>query len=116
MTKTVVFDFDGVIHSYTSGWTGVYEAKDPHVAGIRDAIADIRAAGYEVVVVSARCVDETGRSIVQAYLARNKIKVDAVVAHKPPALVYIDDRAICFTGDAAGLLKQVIDFTPWNAK
>ena len=44
-TPTVVFDFDGVIHSYTSGWKGVANIPDPPVPGIREALADLRAAG-----------------------------------------------------------------------
>ena len=42
---TVVFDFDGVIHSYTSGWKGVAEIPDPPVPGIGEAIAELRQLG-----------------------------------------------------------------------
>ena len=43
--KTVVFDFDGVIHSYTSGWQGVCLIPDEPVIGIKEAIESIREAG-----------------------------------------------------------------------
>lgn len=33
---TVVFDFDGVIHSYTSGWQGEGVANDPIVPGMAE--------------------------------------------------------------------------------
>ena len=49
MKKTVVFDFDGVIHSYTSGWKGATVIPDPPVEGIGDALKEIHDAGYEVV-------------------------------------------------------------------
>ena len=55
MQKTVVFDFDGVIHNYRNGWKAPDIIDDRPVPGIREAIADIHAAGYRVVVVSARC-------------------------------------------------------------
>lgn len=84
MKKTVVFDFDGVIHSYTSGWKGEDVVADPPVPGIREAIAEIRAAGYEVVVVSTRCATEKGHGAVSAWLADNDILVDAVMMKKPP--------------------------------
>lgn len=112
--KTVVFDFDGVIHSYTSGWQGVGIASDPPVPGIGEAIKDIRKGGYEVVVVSTRCADPLGRATVESYLAGHGIFVDDVTAHKPPAIVYIDDRAICFDGKPETLLEKIKNFKPWN--
>lgn len=113
MNKTVVFDFDGVIHSYTSGWKGQYVIPDPPVPGIKEAIDDIRSAGYEVVVVSTRCASVQGNGAVRAWLLDNEIEVDAVMMKKPPAIVYIDDRAICFDGKPETLLAKVREFAPW---
>lgn len=116
MKKTVVFDFDGVIHSYTSGWKGEGVIPDPPVPGIKEAIAKIRTAGYEVVVVSTRCATEQGYGAIRAWLVDNEIEVDAVKTEKPPAIVYIDDRAICFDGNSEGLLNKISSFEPWYAK
>lgn len=114
MRETVVFDFDGVIHSYTSGWKGETVIPDDPVPGIKEAIADIRAAGYEVVVVSTRCATREGLSAVRNYLWMHNIKVDAIKKEKPPAIVYIDDRAIYFDGKPAELLTKIQTFKPWN--
>lgn len=112
--KTVVFDFDGVIHSYTSGWQGEDVIPDPPVDGIKEAIAEIRKAGYVVVIVSTRCVCSKGKFAIRDWLEKYGIKVDGIVEHKPPAVVYIDDRAICFDGDSKSLLSKVEKFKPWN--
>ena len=114
MKKTVVFDFDGVIHSYTSGWQGETRIPDAPVEGIADAIDNIRHSGYEVVVVSTRCATDAGMHAVWEYLYRNKISVDRVCKEKPPAIVYIDDRAICFDGKPETLLGKIESFKPWN--
>lgn len=114
--KTVVFDFDGVIHSYESGWQGETTIPDLPVPGIREAIGAIRDAGYMVAVVSTRCTTEAGIKAVNEYLLRNGIVVDSVMREKPPAICYIDDRAICFDGDAASLLDKIRDFQPWNKR
>ncbi len=115
MKKTVVFDFDGVIHSYASGWKGASVIPDPPVPGIKEAISDIRCAGYEVVVVSTRCATIEGHGAVRAWLIDNEIEVDAVKMEKPPAVVYIDDRAICFDGEPDNLLDKISGFAPWYA-
>lgn len=113
MKQTVVFDFDGVIHSYTSGWKGETVIPDPPVPGIKEAIDEIRAAGYEVVIVSTRTSTPAGYQAVRIWLDQHGIVVDGVSAEKPPAIVYIDDRAICFDGKPAGLLEKVRTFRPW---
>lgn len=114
MKQTVVFDFDGVIHSYKSGWMGANIIPDPPVPGIGKAIADIREAGYEVVVVSARCATLGGYGAIRAWLMDNGIEVDGVKTEKPPAVAYIDDRAICFDGHPEKLLGRIKAFKPWN--
>jgi predicted phosphatase len=116
MKKTVVFDFDGVIHSYTSGWKGIDVIPDEPVAGIKEAIFDIRQAGYEVAVVSARCVDPYGKEAIREYLTKNEIEVDMICKEKPPAIVYIDDRAICFDGKSDRLLAKIENFKTWYQK
>jgi phosphoglycolate phosphatase-like HAD superfamily hydrolase len=114
MKKTVVFDFDGVIHSYTSGWKGIDVIPDPPVPGIKEAIGEIRDAGYEVVVVSTRCATLEGLKAVFQWLCDHDIAVNDVRKDKPPAIVYIDDRAICFDGDSAALLGKIQRFKAWN--
>lgn len=112
--KTVVFDFDGVIHSYTSGWKGADVIPDPVVEGIQSTINSLRQEDYEVIIVSTRCACPEGMSAVKKYLADNNIIVDAVMKEKPPAICYIDDRAICFDGHPETLLEKVRNFAPWN--
>ena len=116
MKKTVVFDFDGVIHSYKSGWQGETVIPDEPVPEIKDAIDDIRSAGYEVVVVSTRCATPAGLQAVKDYLTLHEIVVDRVCKEKPPAIVYIDDRAICFDGRTDNLLEKINNFSPWYEK
>lgn len=114
MKQTVVFDFDGVIHSYTSGWVREDIILDPPVAGIKEAIDGMRAAGYEVIVVSTRCAHMGGLGAINEWLEKCGITVDDVRREKPPAICYIDDRAICFDGHPETLLEKVKNFKPWN--
>lgn len=112
--KTVVFDFDGVIHSYKSGWQGENIIPDSPVDGIKEAIEKIRKAGYEVIVVSTRCACYEGKVAILEWLKKYGIVVDDVCTEKPPAICYIDDRAICFDGNAKTLLGKIQSFKPWN--
>lgn len=112
--KRVVFDFDGVIHSYTSGWKGADVISDPIVPGIKEAIEKFQNNGYEVCVLSTRCSTVAGKEAVKQYLIDNNI-VDVTICHsKPPAVCYIDDRAVCFDGHPDKLFDIVTNFKPWN--
>ena len=113
MKKTVVLDFDGVIHSYLKGWTRIDNIPDSPVPGIKEAIDEIRKE-YKVVVCSTRCSDPKGKEAILKYLNEHNIIVDKVAAEKPPAVVYVDDRAICFNGHAETLLEKIQNFKPWN--
>ena len=114
MKKTIVFDFDGVIHSYTSGWKGITNIPDKPVNGIKEAIDELRSIGYEVVIVSTRCETVDGMQAIKDYLENYSINVDKVQSTKPPALVYVDDRALCFNGKTENLVKDICNFKAWG--
>lgn len=116
MKKTVVMDFDGVIHSYTSGWQGATVIPDPPIEGIREAIHKIRESGYIVVIVSSRCYQPGGISAIGGWLIANQIYVDRVTGEKPPAIVYIDDRGLTFDGHPETLLQRIQSFRTWQGR
>lgn len=116
MKKTVVFDFDGVINSYKSGWQGATNIPDSPVDGIAELIDGLREQGYEVAVVSTRCATIEGRDAVKEYLIANEINVDLIMAEKPPAIVYVDDRGITFDGTTDDLMRKITTFKAWWEK
>lgn len=112
-------DFDGVIHSYTSGWKGADVISDPPVP---DAIRFMREAleHFRVVVYSSRSGQPGGIEAMQAWLRRHAGDLDWFAAiewptEKPPALVTIDDRAVTFTGTWPDM-QSLLEFKPWNKK
>lgn len=118
MPKTIAIDFDGVIHSYKSGWQGPTTIQDPPVPGITEALATIRENGYHIVIYSTRAKTKAGREAIKEWLKTYEIDwcIDEITAMKPIAEVYIDDRAICFDGNASNLPYLVETFAPWDKK
>ena len=109
----VCFDFDGVIHSYTSGYLGDDIIPDPPVPGIKEAIQQLRDAGYPVVVLSTRGATREGREAMRKWFDKWGIEIDGIYTEKPPARCYVDDRAVCFDGDASKLFDIIDNFEPW---
>jgi hypothetical protein len=107
--KTVCLDFDGVIHSYRSGWRGAANIPDPPIHGVREAIGHLRKT-YRVVIHSARSRTDEGRAAMTQWLEKHNIEVDEICAHKPPAFVYVDDRAIPFKGEWSQTIAEINDF------
>ncbi len=109
--QTVVFDFDGVVHKYSKGWQdgSIYDVPNE---GIKETINRLRLNNYEVVIVSTRCNTEEGRMAILTWLFSYGIVVDKVCKEKPPAICYIDDRAICYDPKMNNLYDLIINFKP----
>lgn len=103
MSLTVCVDLDGVLNTY-DGWKG-----EEHFAAVRPgAIAFVNALldRYDVVVLTTRPREAT-RLWLQQQGFPSSLKVTDV---KPPALVYLDDRAMTFDGSFDGLVGRIVAF------
>lgn len=112
---TICVDFDGVLHSYTSPWVAPDVIPDPPVPGAVEWLNEIQA-DYTVVVFTTRGETPEGRAAVLEYLALHGADVDEVTVTagpKPPALLYIDDRAWRFHGRFPSA-KTIRYARPWK--
>lgn len=114
MAKTICFDFDGVIHSYASGWKGFNCIPDKPVEGIREFISKLKDRGYRISILSSRCSIKDGMTAVEHYLKENDIPFDEISAFKPPAIVYVDDRGMKFDPRRYDeMLEEIDTFKTW---
>ena len=125
MGKPIIcLDFDGVIHSYTSGWQGARNIPDPPVEGAIEFMAEALRLGYDVVIHSSRARYWGGISAMRQWLKQVSgmmwydtmdvgLEMVRFVRWKPPAIVTIDDRAIRFTGKFPSP-KEAAAMLPWN--
>lgn len=106
-------DFDGVLNSYTSGWTGLESIPDPPVPGAIEFLHKT-VEHFEVYIVSSRTKLLSGRVAVAHWLTKWGAPVAhvKVAEHKPPALITIDDRSWTFTG-VFPTIEELLDFRPW---
>jgi hypothetical protein len=112
----ICIDFDGVLHSYSSGWQGATVIPDPPTDGAQAFVACMLGAGWEVVVCSTRAEEHDGRAAIRGWLARHGFP-DLDVSHgKPPALVYLDDRAMRFDGAWPNLADVTAAGVPWTKR
>ena len=128
----ICVDFDGVIHSYTSGWQGVSNIPDPPVPGaiewlekhlpIPDCICAMAPLheGPIVQIYSSRSKSWFGRRAMKRWLVKHGLHhgyIDEGVlkfpVKKPAAFLTIDDRAICF-GGTFPTADEMMSFKPWN--
>lgn len=126
MSKPILaLDFDGVIHSYASGWKGATNIPDPPVAGAMRFISHA-IDHFEVHIFSSRSMMPGGIDAMKKYLERelnafwrdrrglggrifSELKFPT---EKPPARVSLDDRAMTFTGEWPDF-ETLKNFKPW---
>lgn len=125
--KTVCLDFDGVVHQYTRPWTRANEIRDPIMPGAIQFMLTMLAAGWRVCIHSTRCHQPYGMQSIEKWLynqvgqawyetpAGPGIEDVEVVAEKPPAILYIDDRGFRFEG-VFPTLEYMEKFQPWKYK
>ena len=112
--STICLDFDGVLHSYASGYTGIEVVDDP-TPGAQRFIEHLIAKGYKVVIQSARAAEHGGTDAINLWLAKNDFPKMEVTSTKPKAVLYLDDRGMRFEGDF-GEVERFIesgDMVPW---
>jgi hypothetical protein len=121
-------DFDGVIHSYSSGWKGEDNIPDPPVPGALKWL--LRACEvFHVCIYSSRSKSPAGRAAMARWLEihaphqldfEDSARLMSAIefsCEKPAAFLTIDDRAICFDGDWSALDPfKLAEFKPWNKR
>jgi ribonuclease J len=101
----ICFDFDGVIHSYTSPWERVDVIPNKPTKDCRSSLESIKKMGATIYIHSTRCHCKKGRNAIRAYMAKNGLEFDEVVEHKPVADFYVDDRAVLFENNWTDVIK-----------
>ena len=138
MTKPILcLDFDGVLHSYSSGWKGADVIPDPPTPGAMMFLYHA-VQHFDVQIYSSRSSQPGGIQAMRDYLNYHiadffdctfagapddmdkTAEVQAALSFptsKPAAFLTIDDRALCFTGNWADFYPQdLLEFKPWNKR
>lgn len=123
--KILLLDFDGVIHSYVSGWQGVDELPDPIMPGAANFLYEA-VRRFDVQIYSSRSDSERGLAAMQEWLKDHLAKELGSRWYevyrsikwpktKPAAWLTIDDRCIQFTGEFP-TLGSIAEFQPYRHK
>ena len=135
--KTVLLDFDGVLHSYKSGWKGARNIPDPPVPGMLEWLMEFLwdhcdppdcicsmapAQDWEVCIYSSRSRKFGGKIAMRRWMIKHGfdyrlLQTIKFPVKKPAAFITIDDRAICFNGNSGmvkNLTRLIMDFKPWH--
>ncbi len=112
----LAMDFDGVIHSYTSGWQGEDVISDPPVPGVFTWME--RAMVYfRIAIYSSRSKSFLGRAAMRKYISKHAPHLFTDLdfpEYKPHAFITLDDRAVNFDGNWDNYDPTILrHFVPW---
>ena len=111
----LALDFDGVLHSYASGWHGACKIVDEPTHGAQ-AFCERAIKHFALLVFSSRCAFPGGAQAIMLWLTQHHfpagmwVSIDGV---KAPATVTLDDRAWRFDGEWPDV-EELAVFEPWH--
>lgn len=129
----ICVDFDGVIHSYSSGWKGATVIPDAPVPGaLKWLVMMVGLPDFQICIYSSRSKEPEAIKAMQEWLNRYLIVFFHDLAfpykaayevmaklefptQKPAANMMIDDRGFCFQGTFP-TPEWLRDFKPWNKR
>lgn len=122
---SLAVDFDGVLHRYDTPWIAPHIIPDAPVDGAIDWLHRMLQR-FDIVIFTTRGRTWRGRRAVRRWLRANSwppwwitdefgrgLEEVQVTAVKPPALIYLDDRAIRFVGTFP-TVDEVHRARPWH--
>ena len=136
MNKPILcLDFDGVIHSYASGWGGIDVIVDDPVPGVFEFL-EKAVDEFEVNIYGSRSNSPEGIKAMERWFSccienhydavghhslipggddkmYKILKSVEFVTSKPSAFVTLDDRSITFKGIWPSV-NELLNFKPWN--
>lgn len=118
---SIAVDFDGVLHSFASGWTGPKNIPDPPVEGAISWLETLlRKENLQVIIFSARIFHWGGKRAMKKWLYRwglTKWEISKIkFAYQKPACQFLlDDRVVCFRGTFPSM-DEIENFKPWHGK
>lgn len=103
--RVVCVDLDGVLNLF-DGWKGADYFHPPR-PGAEHFLRWLWEHDFQIIIFTVRWPEH-----VEAWLRQHGLNryVHEVTDKKPPAHVYIDDRAICFRGDFDSTLNEIAAF------
>lgn len=120
--KILCLDFDGVLHSYISGWQGADVISDPPVKGAMEFLREA-VEHFDVHIYSSRSNQRGGIKAMREWLYKWAPRhlpppydwLDRLYwpTEKPPAFIGIDDRVLTFRGRFPSM-HTLDTFRPWN--
>lgn len=119
---TIAVDFDGVLHSFSSGWTNPRDIPDLPVRGAIEWLIHLICFGhlFNVVIFSARIYHWGGERAMKKWLHKHGVTEYEIgkirfVKKKPVCQFLLDDRVVCFKGEFP-TDNDILDFKPWHGK
>ena len=110
----LVLDFDGVCHSYTSGWKGADVIPDPPVDGLFEFI-ESTSEYFDVCVFGSRSNQSAGVFAMKEWFEKHRPGICEFIRFpndKPAAFMSIDDRGFQFNGVWPSI-DELKAFKPW---